>query len=302
MLVSVSLNPSVDRYIEAEGIELGKTNRVLSARSYPGGKGINVARTAVKLTETVVLGFLPALDAALFTGALEREGVTARFVLTEGRARVNLKALDTKSRVITEFNEQGEPIPEAKWQALRASLSEYDGENSLFIFSGSLPGGCGSDAYAKLIEPLKGRCALDCAGEAFKAGLASKPFIVKPNVAELGELLGRELPAPHDVLRGARECVEMGARYCCVSMGASGAILTDGEQAYRAYSAKLDVKSTVGAGDALLAGLCAAFSLGCRRLEDALRQGLACASAAVTSEGTSFTQALRPELVVIERM
>lgn len=155
------------------------------------------------------------------------------------------------------------------------------------MLSGSLPPGCPADYYRTLIETVEGlgcRCILDADGEPMRYGLESRPFMIKPNRAELERMAGRELTTLQDVRAAAMKYIDQGVAVVAVSLGADGALITDGDETLFAPKLTLELKSTVGAGDSMVAGLACGF-IGDNELEEAFRMGVACASARCTTEG-----------------
>ena len=153
-----------------------------------------------------------------------------------------------------------------------------------WVLSGSLPPGCPADYYRTLIETVEGlgcRCILDADGEPMRYGLESRPFMIKPNRAELERMAGRELTTLQDVRAAALKYIDQGVAVVAVSLGADGALITDGDETLFAPKLTLELKSTVGAGDSMVAGLACGF-IGDNELEEAFRMGVACASARCT--------------------
>ena len=164
---------------------------------------------------------------------------------------------------------------------MRDLAARHAGSGDYFVLSGSLPPGCPADFYRSLIEAAEGmncRCVLDADGDRLRHGLRARPFLIKPNRYELEMLLDGRLNSIQEVRDAARTCIERGVQVVAVSMGEDGAMIVDGEQALYAPRIPIEVKSTVAAGDSMVAGLVSGFRGG-RGLEDTFRLGVACATA-----------------------
>ncbi len=282
MIASVSLNPSIDRTVEVDGFCVGGLNRVLSQMDVAAGKGTNVALAAAALGErSACIGFMYREGGALFERRLAAGGVGCDFLWCDGAVRVNVKVFDRRKGEITELNQSGTPVTPAQLEEMTQLVLTHARRADYLILTGSLPPGCPADYYRTLAEAAAGencRVLLDADGERLREGLKAKPFLIKPNRYELELLTGRRLERLDDLLLAARECLRGGVEVVAVSMGGEGALIARGDEAWRTPGLKVEVKSTVAAGDSMIAGLAAGFSRGCR-LEDAFRLGVAAATA-----------------------
>ena len=287
MITAVGLNLSIDRTIEVPRLVPYGTNRALAARSDPGGKAMNVALMASRLgAEAAITGFMRSESAAFFSERLEQAKVQDDFVLLPGAIRVNVKVLDREAGAVTEFNESGEPVGEADLAAVRRRVSELAARGGWLVLTGSLPPGCPKDFYLRLMADVPGlNVALDADGEALRCAVDGRPALVKPNRRELEGLTGRPMAERDDIRRGAAELIERGAGAVVVSLGDKGALAAAPGECLFAEPPDVPIRSTVGAGDAMVAGLVAALAEG-KSLEGALRSGVAAAGAAVATPGT----------------
>ncbi len=287
MITAVGLNLSIDRTIEIERLVPYGTNRALSTRTDAGGKAVNVALTAARLgAAAAVTGFMRAADADFFGAALHAGGVEADFLQLPGAMRVNVKVLDREAGAVTEFNEAGAPVTAEDLDALCARVQRHAARGGWMVLTGSLPPGCPKDYYRRLALAAGGcRVALDADGEALKRALDAGVALVKPNRRELEGLTGRALNSLDDVRRAALEIVGMGVETALVSLGGEGALAVRRGECLFAPPPEVPVRSTVGAGDAMVAGAVAALEAG-QGLEAVLRAGVAAAGAAVSTEGT----------------
>ena len=296
MITCVSLNPSIDRTLAVPRLVPGGLNRVTSQTDVAAGKGVNVALAAAALGEEArCIGFMYHEGARLFEQRLAGAGVAWDFVTCEGAVRVNVKVLDRERGEITELNASGASVSEQQLEAM-AALSLRHAKNSDFmILSGSLPPGCPADFYRTLAADAQAagcRVILDADGERLRLGLEAKPFLIKPNRSELELLTGRRLDTVDALLDAALGCVRAGVGVAAVSMGGEGALITDGEMALRTPGLRVEIRSTVAAGDSMIAGLAAGFRRG-YSLEDAFRLGVAAATARCATPPDEFiTEAL----------
>lgn len=289
MITAVSLNPAIDRTIELNGFHYGGMNRVVTQRDDAGGKAVNMAATAARLGEMAeVVGVQYRQNGAPLAEKLGRFCVGYDYILREGEMRVNLKLLDTQKGVITEVNAPGTPLTEQEKESLTALILAHAQRADFLVLTGSLPKGCAPDYYAELTAgagALGCKCVLDAEGDAMREGLKAHPYLIKPNQMELEMLVGSSLKDRKEILAAAESLFEWGVRYVAVSMGSEGALLTDGQETWFAEPISVRVGSTVGAGDAMVAGMTAALLRG-RSLGEVLRLGVASATACVMTEGT----------------
>lgn len=266
-IAAVSLNSAVDQTVIVPGFALDAVNRVESARVDAGGKGVNVGSFLAHFGHAVaVAGLLGHDNEALFAHHFAEAGVTDACLRVAGATRTNIKIIDPDSNRITDLNFPGITASEADLSAVQQSLEALlvDGLDWVAL-SGSLPKGLPATAYTELATWAKTRdirVALDTSGAPLAAALATRPDIVKPNIAELRELLHQPLETRDEVVRAARQLVADGIGLVAVSMGEDGAILVTADRAVLAIPPHATVASTVGAGDAMVAGLIHAASLG----------------------------------------
>lgn len=250
-VVTVTLNPAIDQTLTIPGFAAGKVNRVAESRSDAGGKGVNVASFLAGLGMPVaVTGFLGADNAALFENLFERKQIEDRFVRIAGSTRVGVKIVD--GHETTDINFPGLSPTAADLTELSSRIADLAEPGLWFVLSGSVPPGVPAGIYAGMIEEIHGRggcVALDTSGAPLKEALASRPDLVKPNVTELSELVGH---MPSDWPAAARA---LGVPRVVISMGGEGAVFVDAEDSLLARPPRVEVRSTVGAGDAMVAGL-----------------------------------------------
>lgn len=308
MIVTVTMNPAIDKTVEIEKLLPGGLNRISTVEYDAGGKGINVSKTIRELGgKSIATGFLGGNAGKTIEAVLDEKGIEHDFIWVEGETRTNTKVFEQNGEV-TELNEPGPKISEEQIEQLIDKLMGYASEDTLFILSGSIPGTVDKNIYARIIRLVhekKSQVLLDADGELFRKGLAAGPDIIKPNRVELEEYAGYDYRASKEELFAlAREFKEKGIKTIAVSMGGSGALFVHEE--YEAASPALSVKahSTVGAGDAMVAALAYAWN---EKLGDdeTVRLCMATAAGAVTTIGTKPPKrALVDELmqqVIIEK-
>ncbi|HSK78682.1 MAG TPA: 1-phosphofructokinase [Thermoanaerobaculia bacterium] len=290
-VVTVTLNPAIDQTLSIPGFAAGRVNRVAASRSDAGGKGVNVACVLADLgLDVVATGFLGSDNTVLFETLFEQKRIADRFVRIPGCTRVGLKIVDDETQQTTDINFPGlTPTAEAVAELLDqiASLVVPGG---WFVLSGSLPAGAPDDLYATLIDAIHdqgGGVVLDTSGRALREALASAPEVMKPNVEELSELAGRALDTTAAVRAAAESLLDRGVERVVVSMGAEGALFVDRDKALLARPPKVPVRSTVGAGDAMVAGIVYAMSRDLP-LEDVARTATASGAYAVTRIGAGI--------------
>ncbi|HTG33513.1 MAG TPA: 1-phosphofructokinase [Thermoanaerobaculia bacterium] len=287
-VVTVTLNPAIDQTLSIPGFAAGRVNRVAESRSDAGGKGVNVACCLADLgVEVTATGFLGAENADIFEASFTHRGIADLFVRVLGRTRVGIKIVDDRTGQTTDINFPG-LAPEAEdLVELFERIFLLVEPGGWFVLSGSVPAGTPDVIYARMIELLQdrgGHVVLDTSGGPLREALTSGPEVVKPNIEELGELVGRTLATPADVRAAGESLLERGVRLVVVSMGGDGAVFVDREQALLARPPKVQVRSTVGAGDAMVGGIVHAKLQG-MALADLARFATASGAYAVTRVG-----------------
>ena len=291
MIITVSLNPSIDKSVTVGQFVYGGMNRVAASRMDAGGKAINVAAVTSALgLPTACVGFLATREDEIIRRRLSDCGVEQAFYPIEGRVRTCMKLLDASSAVVTEINEPGEPVTPAALSALRELVARRVRPGDSLVLTGSLPPECPKDYYKTMIETVAGRgcfCVLDAEGEAFTRGVLANPHLIKPNRMELETAQSCRLESVSDVARAALDYCRRGVEIVAVSLGGEGALIASGEAVYFADALSVPVRSTVGAGDSMVAGMLWAKTRGLS-LPEILKTGVACATASVMLEGTEL--------------
>ena len=261
-VVTLTPHPALDWTLTVPGFALGAVHRPTAQRMEAGGKGVNVAaRLAEAGVPVVATGYLGGDNAEPFDALFERAGIVDRFVRLDGPTRVAVKVVDPAGGV-TSVNAHGVPPSLADRAALADTLAELITAGPIVVMAGSLPPGVGAAAYRDLAAMLRRRgcrVVLDTSGEplarVLDAPAGTLPHVVKPNAGELAAALGRPLPDAAAAVDAARHVVARGADLVVVTRGAAGALFVAGDRAVEAVPPAVPVGSTVGAGDALLAGV-----------------------------------------------
>lgn len=254
MIYTVTLNPSLDYFAKTDSFNVGKTNRTRDEYILPGGKGLNVSVLLSRLGEdTTALGFIGGFTGAELVRLLEKENINCSFWQTDGNTRINLKL---KGSDITEFNGSGVSLKNEDISALKNKISRLN-EGDWLCLSGSVPKGCSADIYSLLASSVKSgvKVVIDASGEPLRAALSAKPFLIKPNIDELGELFDVKISTRKEIEYYAKALQKMGARNVLVSLGKEGAMLLtrEGNTNFEA-APKGTAVNTVGAGDSMIAG------------------------------------------------
>lgn len=289
MIVTVTMNPAIDKTVEIDALQPGGLNRIQHVEYDAGGKGINVSKTIKELGgESVAVGFLGGNSGRTIENVLNQKGIKNDFVWVDQETRTNTKVFE-KNGELTELNEPGPVISPGQSRQLMEKLSKYAGAETLFILAGSIPSGVDTDIYAQIIRMVHergGKVLLDADGKLFREALEAVPDIIKPNRVELEEYMGIDYRASEkELLSAAEKFLEKGIETIAVSMGKSGAMFV--KNGYQVKCPALSVKShsTVGAGDAMVAALAYAWD---RNLtsEETVKLCMATSAGAVTTVGT----------------
>lgn len=260
MIYTVTFNPAIDYVINVDDFKSGEVNRVVSEEKFAGGKGINVSRVLNNLgVKSKALGFIGGFTGKFIIDSLENQGVETDFVEVSGDTRINVKL---KSNEETEINGGGPIITEEDLEKLFNIIGKL-GADDYLVLAGNVQNSVPRDVYAVIQEKCatnKVKVIVDTTGEALVATLKNKPFLIKPNNHELGEIFNIELEEREDIIKYAQKLRDMGALNVIISMAAKGALLICDSGVYHASPAKGIVKNSVGAGDSVIAGFLASYS------------------------------------------
>ena len=256
----MTLNPAIDRTVSISNFKAGAVNRVESVRSNPGGKGVNVASALADHGHGVaVTGFLGRSNAGAFEELFTKKKISDHFVRIAGQTRIGIKITDPVKVETTDINFPG-PAPTQEEVAMaRAQIAALEAE--WFVVAGSVPPGVDTGIYRDIITDLRRRgrkILLDTSGDPFPLALAAQPTAIKPNIHEFEAYIGRSLPNEKEMIAAARELIDRGVELVVVSMGKEGACFVTARESFVARPPDIEVQSTVGAGDAMVAGILSA--------------------------------------------
>jgi 1-phosphofructokinase family hexose kinase len=282
VILTVTLNAAIDRTVAVPNFRLGRRHRAVESRTVAGGKGINVARALSLLGRPVIAsGFVGGPSGTRVLEQLQEESVLTDFTRIAAETRINLAVIDPTSGEQTEINERGPAVSPEEVKQLFDRIGYLAGGAKLCVLAGSVPPGAGDDLYARLIDDLSRRgvpVVLDAEGEAMLAGVRAGASMVTPNEREAEELVGQEFADRGDLAQGLLELVRLGASEAAITRP-DGCVAAVGEGSSRrlleVHTESLEPVSTVGSGDAFLAGYVAARYEG-RSPEDCLAYGVAC--------------------------
>lgn len=289
MIVTVTMNPAIDKTVDIEGFVHGGLNRVKHIIMDAGGKGINVSKTIKALGgDSIATGFLGGNNGNAIVNMLASDEVNAEFVTVAGETRINTKIVEADGTV-TELNEAGPQVSENELKNLEEQLMQYAKEGTWFVLSGSVPTGVSKTVYGDIIQKVHGKGAkvfLDADGELFTQSLTAKPDVIKPNRVELEKYIGADHSlTEEELLKVGKNLLDMGIGTVIISLGHEGALFLTKEQSLKCPAISVEVHSTVGAGDALVAAFTYAMDKG-EDFESCAKLGIATSAGAVSTEGT----------------
>lgn len=294
MIYTLTLNPSLDYFIKVPDFRLGRTNRTTWERMLPGGKGINVSKVLENLgIESTAFGFVAGFVGEEIKRQTQAFGIRAEYIsVDKGISRINMKLLSSNG---TEINGRGPEIGEKEFDALLKKL-EILKSGDYFILAGNIPETLPQDLYGQIMEILKEKeivFVVDTTKEALLSTLKYRPFLVKPNHHELGELFHTTISSKEKASFYGKRLQEMGAKNVLVSMGEQGAVFLaeDGEVIYK-DALKGEVVNTVGAGDSMVAGFLAGW-MEKQAYREAFYTALAAGSASAFSQDLATKEEIK---------
>jgi 1-phosphofructokinase len=289
MIITVTLNPALDKTIEIDEFKIGGVNRIVSTRVDAGGKGINVSKVIKELQhESLALGFLGGNSGNHIKNYLDDLNINNDFLSVKGETRTNLKIIDKANNTHTDINETGSSLMEEDITNIKEKIMRYCKDDSLVVLSGSVPSGVCKDIYGEIIKDIKnkgGKVILDADGELLLQGIKAGPYMVKPNIDELEKAFGVIIDNEDKVIKAAKKILEYGVKYVVISLGSEGSIFISSNKVAKVNGIKVEVKSTVGAGDSMVAALAIAVEKD-YSFEEAIKLACATSTANVMTEGT----------------
>ncbi|MGN0364301.1 MAG: 1-phosphofructokinase family hexose kinase [Bilifractor sp.] len=293
MIATVTMNPCFDKTFTINGFAYGGLNRVQEKRTDYSGKGINVSIVLQQLGVPVrTFGINYSQNGNVFSEGLAGAGIRYEAFMVQGRVRENIKVRNAEDRVTTELNQKGDPLTEDQLQAFTARLLEQlsDPSIDLVVITGSVPQGVPATCYYDLTAACRKmgkRVILDAEGELLLEGLKAGPELIKPNLYEFITAFAPEDKSRAGIVRRCREIIDGGVKMICLSMGKEGAMLVNDTEAWYCAPSSLEVHSTQGAGDSMVAGMCMAMEQGLP-LSEILRYGVIAANGSLVRDGTQL--------------
>ena len=285
MVYTVTLNPALDYVMNVEKLSTDDINRTESEELYYGGKGINVSAILSRLNiPTVALGFTAGFTGKKLKEMLDDDGIKNDFVvLNSGFTRINVKVKFGKE---LDINANGPEITAEKIKELFLKLKKLN-DGDYLVLAGSVPASLPDDLYSKILEELSGKninIVVDTTGNQLLNVLKYKPFLIKPNHHELGEIFGQEMDTTEKITEYAKKLQEMGAVNVLVSRGGDGAVLVDGNgTVHPAAAVEGTLVNSVGCGDSMVAGFIAGYITN-KSYSEALKLSVASSAATAFSK------------------
>ena len=291
MITTLTLNPTLDTTLYVEDLIPDDSNRVVEVQKDPGGKGLNVSRILHKLgVKVTTLTFLGGHTGDEVEDLLRKEGLFPFTIRLATDTRNNITITKTGSCNQTRLNQIGPLVTEGEYTSLLSMVEQLADNAEIFVLSGSLPPGVKKDAYKDIILNLKKlnpklKIILDADKTTLGYGLEAGPYMIKPNLHEAERLLNRKIETLADQVLALKDMCKLGSEIVVMSRGKDGVIGYDGQQVIEVKPIDVVVKSTVGAGDAMVAGICYALADG-KSFAEMLEFGVLVSSAKVVTAGT----------------
>ncbi len=292
-IITLTLNPTIDGSASADVVEPVRKIRTTDERYHPGGGGINVARVVQELGgETLAIYLGGGATGAILDDLLRKAGIASKHIAISGYTRIAHTVFERSSGQEYRFVPEGPEISEDEWEACLAALEVLDFD--YVVASGSLPRGLAANAYQRVSAIAvfqNARFILDTSGTALRDTLEHGVFMIKPNLGELEELVGRLLPDTNAQVTAGRDLIsKKAAEIVAVTLGERGALIISKDEAWRAATPPVEARSAVGAGDSFVGAITLAIAQG-RPLDTALAYGVAAGTAAVLSPGAELSRA-----------
>jgi tagatose 6-phosphate kinase len=291
MILTVTLNAAIDKRYVVENYQVGEVNRVKECAYVPGGKGLNVSKTArIAGAQVLATGFVGGHAGEYILEGVEAQGVQTDFVKVPGESRSCINIFDSVNRTQTEFLEPGVVVSPESQQELLEKFETLLPKCSVVVASGSVPKGVGTDMYPKLVELARAagkKIIVDTSGALLEEVVKAKPNMVKPNIDEIRLLTGKHIESREDLIEAGIALQKNGIERVVISLGGDGSLMFVEDGVYQAIVPKIDAVNTVGCGDCMSAGFAISFERGMTN-EEALRFASATSAASAMREETGF--------------
>lgn len=291
MIYTVTLNPAIDKTVVIDEYQRGKVNRSINTRKDVGGKGINVSKVLKVLgIDSVCTGILGNENSNFFLNYLESLNIKSDFYLVSGENRTNIKIVEKKHRTVTDINDKGFIVTHEELKKFIDYFLSLVDERDLVVLSGSLPEGIKDSIYGDLINLLKGKSVkviLDADNNSLIEGVEAIPYAIKPNVYELKGLVDIDEKNIGSIVKAGRDLINKGIEKVLISSGREGAVYVTAKNIYFSEGLEVPIESTVGAGDAMVAGMAYGIENGLSDYE-VFKLAIACGTAKVMTAGTEI--------------
>lgn len=289
MIITLAMNPAIDKTLAVDDFKLNHVNKIETIRLDAAGKGINVSKVVKVLGgRTKVITFLGGNNGEYISNALEKDRISFIKIPIGNETRINTKIVDKVKKTYTDLNEIGPEVTPKDLELFIKQTINYASSDAMVVLTGSVPLGIENTIYRDLIEKLKGygvKTILDASGPLFAHGVELGPFMVKPNIHELENYFDRKLQTKDALIEAGNLLLKKGIEVVVISLGEKGALLLTPSLKLYSPGLKVDVKSTVGAGDAMVAGLCYGLSKNIP-MKETFALAIASSAAQITVEGS----------------
>lgn len=292
MITTITFNASIDRLYRVSEINIGEVQRVIESNATAGGKGINVTKVCKILGEDpMAIGFLGGFNGAFIKNELDKKEIKNRLTKIDSETRNCLNIIEN-NKVSTEFLEKGPVVEASDLERFEEDLNAVIKDTKVLTASGSFCQNMPVEYYEKIGNICREngvKFVLDTSGNALKAALKSKPYLIKPNTDEIKQLLDVNVESREEIIEAGKKLLELGAENVCISLGKNGMIYLDGKNVYDVKIPKVEAVNTVGSGDSTIAG----FSVGILRgysLEETIKLANACGISNALNVDTGFVK------------
>ena len=291
MIYTATLNPALDKEYTVDRLELDEVLRAATVRVDYGGKGFNVSRMLASLgTSSTALGFVGGETGRIIQRGLSAAGIRTAFTQISGETRTNVSIVTTTDPHYIKVNEPGPTISAEEVEAFLDQVDRLVRPGDWWVLAGSLPPGVPAELYARIIRTVQqggAYAVLDTSGPPLQAGILAKPHLIKPNIKEVSQLIGREVRTLSEMQAALPNLHALGAGIVAISAGKQGALLSDGHDRWFVQAPAIQERNPIGAGDAMVAGLVWRLSQQ-DKPRQALAWAVACGSAAASLAGTGM--------------
>lgn len=294
MIFTVTLNPAIDKTVVIPNFSAGNVNRIDSFRIDAGGKGFNVSKCLCKLgVKSTAAAILGGVAGEQLQEMMNMMGICTLSVSIEGQSRTNIKIIDPVRGENTDINEPGPEVSQQVLTELRNHIGEKICPDDIVILSGSLPKGVNTSLYREWTDFFRSMGAIvfmDADGEAMQLGIKARPYLIKPNEAEISRIMGKNLETKEELIEAGKKLHQTGICEVVISMGSEGAVFLSDEGIYYAEALKVPVRSTVSAGDSMVAAMAYGMEKRLPRIER-IKLAIAISAASVMCDGTQAPEA-----------